>query len=777
MARTRSWEADLRWSHWLGVAAWAAVAALVHRQIVRQAPDADPYLVPTAMLLAGWGLLAIWRLDPAFGLRQTMWLAVAAVVFFLGLKAPQNLDLLRRYKYVFLSSGLLLTALTLVFGSNPGGIGPRLWLGCCGIYLQPSEPLKLLLVAYLAAYFAERIPIRSRLVPLLFPTLVIAGLALSILLIQRDLGTASIFIFLYSATVYLASGKRRLLLGSLGILLLAALTGYFFVDIIRIRLSGWLDPWSDPSGRSYQIIQSILAVANGGMIGRGIGMGAPGLVPVAHSDFIYTSISEEFGILGTSGLLILLGILVTRGFFIAIRAGSNFRRLLAAGIAAYFGAQSILIIGGNLRLLPLTGVTLPFVSYGGSSLLTSFLALLTLMQISNELEEEPAALPRPQPYLHMSALIWLGLLGCALSNGWWAIWRTEDLLNRTDNPRRTIADRFVRRGALFDRQNRAITVTTGEPGEFTRTYIFPSLAPISGYTDPIYGQAGLEESLDPYLRGTRGNPALLIWWEHLLYGQPPGGLDVRLSIDLDIQQVADDALSDHTGAIILINAATGEILAMASHPTYDPNRLAEIGPSLNSDPNAPLLNRATQGIYPTNNTLAPFQFAALGSSTATTEELTNLYSRLGFYSAPALSLPVSPAASANNLQPGLNAVQMVIAAAALSHQGICPVPQLAMAVNSPQQGWIILPPGSDPTQCLPAEGAQRTAETYERDDRPFWEHIGLSKAGQKPITWYLSGTSTNWQGTPLALVIVLEENNTLAVRLIADRILDRATQP
>jgi cell division protein FtsW (lipid II flippase) len=264
--------------------------------------------------------------------------------------------------------------------------------------------------------------------------LFLTGLALAILLTQRDLGTASIFIFLYAAMVYLASGKRRLLLGSLGLLVLAALVGYFFVDIIRYRLAAWIDPWTDPSGRSYQVIQSILAVANGGLYGRGPGLGSPSLVPVAHSDFIFTSIAEENGLLGSFALLVLQALVVARGFLITIRAASNFRRLLAAGITTYFGAQSVLIMGGNLRLLPLTGVTLPFVSYGGSSLLTSFIGLLILIQISNEVDEEPAELHFPQPYLNMASLIGVGLLACSLANGWWAAIRADDLLIRTDNP-------------------------------------------------------------------------------------------------------------------------------------------------------------------------------------------------------------------------------------------------------------------------------------------------------------------------------------------------------
>jgi cell division protein FtsW (lipid II flippase) len=772
VVRFRSWEVELRWSHWLGLLIWIVAAFLAHRQFTRYTPDADPYLLPIAFLLTGWGLLAIWRLEVGFGVRQAAWLTVSVGAFLIGLRSAQNLDILRRYKYIFLTSGLLLTALTLVFGSNPGGSGPRLWLGCCGIYLQPSEPLKLLLIVYLSAYFAGRIPIRTRLMPLLFPTLFLTGLALTILLIQRDLGTASIFIFLYASVVYLASGKLRLLLISLAILAFAALTGYFLVNIIRIRIDAWLDPWADPSGRSYQIIQSILAVANGGLDGRGLGMGAPGLVPVAHSDFIFTSIGEEFGLLGTIGLFTLLAILVTRGFIIAIRAGSNFRRLLAAGITTYFGAQSILIIGGNLRLLPLTGVTLPFVSYGGSSLLTSFLALLILTQISNELEEEPAALLQPAPYLHIAGLLCLGIAACAIANGWWATWRADDLLIRTDNPRRAITDRYVQRGNILDRQNQALTATEGEIGGFSRRYLVPELSPVVGYTHPVYGQAGLEQTLDPYLRGLQGLPTLEIWWQHLLYGQPPRGLNVRLSLDLGIQRVADRLLGDKTGAVVLINAQTGEILAMASHPTYDANQLDKIGADLSNAPGAPLLNRATQGLYPSANIVTPLLMAKYGRSSVSDQERISLYRDLGFYHTPELRLPVSAASAAGATDVRLSPVQMAVAAAALSNGGICPTPQMVMAVDTPLQGWIVLPPDGLAAPCLPQANLQ---ELLKGDSGPFWTYTGDSREkSAKSVTWLIGGTRPGWQGTPLGLVIILEENNPSLANAIGTGVLNEA---
>jgi cell division protein FtsW (lipid II flippase) len=557
---------------------------LAHRAILKYLPEHDPYIFPAAALLNGWGMLTVWRLDQEFGIRQIVWIGVSTLVLILALRFKQNISFLRRYKYVILSGGLFITALTLLFGTNPLGFGPRLWLGCCGVYFQPSEPLKILLVIYLAAYLADRASIQLFSFPLLAPTLTVTGLALLLLLVQRDLGTASIFISIFTIIIFIATGKRRVLLSAAIFLPLTLLFGYFFIDIIHVRVIGWLNPWDDPTGNSYQIIQSLLAVANGGTIGRGLGIGSPLLVPVAISDFIYTAIAEETGLIGSLGLIAAIWLILARGLIVALHATDKFRRYLAAGVVTYLGIQSLLIIGGNIRLLPLTGVTLPFVSYGGSSMLTSYIALFLLLTISNTDEAEPAALKDPKPFSMLAGGLALGLAACALTTAWWVLVRGPDLLSRTDNPRRTIADRYVPRGELVDKNNQAINSTDGESGSFVRTYLYPDLAPIIGYTHPVFGQAGLEASLDNYLRGLQGNPSTLILWNQLIYGTPPSGLDVRLSIDLALQSSADQLLGGHRGAIILMNAETGEILVMASHPTYDPNRLTEEGEALSENP-------------------------------------------------------------------------------------------------------------------------------------------------------------------------------------------------
>ena len=775
-ARARSWVVDYHWSHWLGFAAWVIIFTVAHIISRRRLPDSDPYLLPIASLLTGWGILTIYRLVPSYGLRQTAWLLVSGLILLLGLYISPELHFLRRYKYIWLTGGLLLTALTLLFGTDPSGGYEHAWLGCCGFYLQPSEPLKLLLIIYLAAYLADRLPLSLRPIPLLAPTAVVMGIALILLFVQHDLGTASIFIMLYTIILYVASGKKRILLLSLIGLAIAGIAGYLLFDVIRLRVDAWLNPWLDPSGRSFQIVQSLMAVANGGTLGRGPGLGSPGLVPVAVSDFIFTAIAEETGLIGSLSVLALIGLFVARGIRTAMRAPDNFRRVLAAGLTAYIGTQSIVIIGGNIRLLPLTGVTLPFVSYGGSSLVTSFLAVIILLLISSQPDEEPAPLQQPGPYLLLASLIGLGLFALAGTNAWWAVWRGPDILERTDNARRSIADRYVKRGSLLDRNGNPINITQGESANYVRTYLYPDLAPITGYTHPVYGQSGLEASLDPYLRGLQGNPASSIWWDHLVYGQPPPGLDVRLSLDLELQSKADSLLGDQSGAIVLINATSGEILAMASHPTFDPNQLDSQATTLRQDPNSPLLDRAVQSLYPVGDTLLPFFEVAGLNPTPSLTAAEPWYEALGFRTTPELRLPVASAAAAKT-DLIVSPLQMVLAAATLSHAGILPAPRLAMAVNTPTEGWVVLPSLTQPIKVFPVSSITATVQGLMITGQPFWQWNGQAGKGNKTYTWSIAGTLPDWQGAPLSIAVLLEKTDLGLAAHISQAMLETAIKP
>jgi cell division protein FtsW (lipid II flippase) len=774
--RERSWDVSLVRAQWIALIVWGVFSFLAHASFKKYLPDADPYLFPVAALLSGWGILTIWRLQSGFGARQLTWFAVSMIVFLAGMRLT-SLKFLQRYKYLLLVGGLILTACTLIFGTNPGGSGPRLWLGCCDVYFQPSEPLKLLLIVYLAAYFSDKLPFRLRTMHFLYPTLILSGIVIMLLMAQRDLGTASIFLALYMILIYLATNNKNIPFISILMLIGMGFAGYYFVNVVHARIDSWLNPWADSGGKSYQIIQSLIAIANGGIEGRGYGVGNPGLVPVAISDFIYSAIAEETGLFGTLSLLALFGILITRGLRAALRAPDLFRRFLAAGISAYFGVQAILIIGGNLALLPLTGVTLPFVSYGGSSLLTSFIAVLLLLIISNHGDEEPAPIENPSPYIMLNTLLLAGLFVSALATGWWSVVRAPDLLARKDNLRLIIEEKYVPRGAILDRSNSPITVTTGETGTFVRKYIYPDLAPVTGYADLNYGQAGLEAILNGYLRGVEGNPSSTVWLNHLLYGTTPPGLDVRLSIDLNLQSFADKLMTGRRGAVVMLNAETGEILVMASHPTFDPNHLDENAANLLSDPQKPLINRATLGNYPTGSIMEPFAQALYGNTNINLDQRLDVYKAFGFNKSPELKMEVSPPSSNDMAQLHASPLQMALASASLSYKGVVPAPRIVMAVNTPRDGWVVLPAEGTPLEATQPSASNDAALSLIKDGNNYWSYIGEAQSDESSVTWLIGGTPPDWQATPLAIVVVLEENNREEAQRIGQSLLLHAMTP
>ena len=386
-------------THWLHLLVWGICAFLGHRWLSRRLPNRDPLIFPITMFMAGWGLLIIDRLAPTFADRQTLWLIIGTVILLAVASFPQTLRWLRRYRYVLLLLGLLLLVSTLIVGRNPSGaIGaPQLWLGIGSVFFQPSEPLKVILVAFLASYLAEQYPAlraeelsggkrRIPFSPRIFgPILLMWGISIFMLIWQRDLGTAILFFMIFLILLYVASGSNLIVVLGAALILLAGFTGYQLIGVVQLRIDAWLNPWPNADGDAYQIVQSLIAFASGGIFGQGIAQGVPEFIPVVHSDFIFAALAEEWGLLGIISLVIALAALVTRGLRAAItQQASPFRALLAVGLTMLIAIQSILIMGGVLKVLPLTGVTLPFMSYGGSSLVISFLMVGLLLRLSSQ---------------------------------------------------------------------------------------------------------------------------------------------------------------------------------------------------------------------------------------------------------------------------------------------------------------------------------------------------------------------------------------------------------
>ncbi len=375
----------------------------------------DEVLLPVVGLLGGISLLLMQRLpqdlqtmelgDTTLGLGdvQLVWLVLAiGIATTLGIVVRSD-SWLRRYKYTWAAAGIALLLLTFVFGSDVAGQRLTLRIGPFGG--QPSELLKVILVVFLAGYLSENRPLLieqdTRLGPLrlpplpyLAPMVAMWAIALGIVVVQRDLGAALLFFAVFLALVYAATGRLSLVvIGSILFFVGSALMANLF-DHVRARVDIWLDPFADPLGTGYQVVQSLHAFARGGLLGTGLGEGLPMVggrlpIPEVHTDFPLAALGEELGLVGVIAILGLFFVLIERGLRIGASAADDFRAILATGLALVVGVQAFIIAAGNLKVLPLTGVTLPFISYGGSSLLVNAIVVGLLLALSDKGVEPP----------------------------------------------------------------------------------------------------------------------------------------------------------------------------------------------------------------------------------------------------------------------------------------------------------------------------------------------------------------------------------------------------
>ncbi|MBE2271971.1 MAG: FtsW/RodA/SpoVE family cell cycle protein [Anaerolinea sp.] len=378
---------------WVRLLAWTLCAVIGNEVIRRRLPNRDPFLFPLALFMSGWGLILIERLAPPFAERQTVWLIVSTIALIVVVYLPRVLFWMRAYRYTLLVFGLLLLVATILLGTNPSGMvgAPELWLGFGTFFFQPSEALKVILVAFLASYLAEQYPAlrafgieQRRLSPRIFgPILLMWGLSVIILIWQRDLGTAILFFMVFLTLLYVASGYTPLLIGGALLVLIAGFFAYQYIPLVQLRIDIWLNPWVDADGRAYQIVQSLFAFGAGGIFGQGVGQGSPTFIPVVHSDFVFAALAEEWGFLGVIVCIACVMMFVLRGLRIAVMESTRpFNALLAVGLSILLAVQSLMIMGGVLKLIPLTGVTLPYFSYGGSSLLINFVMVGLLLRLS-----------------------------------------------------------------------------------------------------------------------------------------------------------------------------------------------------------------------------------------------------------------------------------------------------------------------------------------------------------------------------------------------------------
>jgi cell division protein FtsW (lipid II flippase) len=360
----------------------------------------DQVLFPVVAILAVVGYVTLLRLSPdltetgrgsgELDARQFLYISGGTVIMIVVGRCFRHWHLLRRYQYTLLVICIGLLLATFVFGTTINGA--RLWIAVGPIQIQPSEVIKIGLVLFLAAYLDERReligsnwrlgPFNLPPVPHLLPMALMWGTSLAVLVVENDLGTALLLFGIFLVMVYVGTGRSLYVLAAIVTFAIACWISLTLFDRVGIRVQNWLDPWRDPLDSGYQQIQSDFAIANGGALGVGIGNGKPWLIPAVETDFIFSSLAEETGLIGTLAVLTLYAVLVFRGFMIGIRQASGYLRMVAIGLSATLGIQTAVILGGVLRLIPLTGITLPFVSYGGSSMLTNFLMIGLLANIS-----------------------------------------------------------------------------------------------------------------------------------------------------------------------------------------------------------------------------------------------------------------------------------------------------------------------------------------------------------------------------------------------------------
>jgi cell division protein FtsW (lipid II flippase) len=357
-------------------------------------PRADPFLLPIAATLAAVGQLMTSRLEPGLGPRQGIWVLVGLGAMTLVGLLP-SIGWLRRYRYTWATLAILLQILTLLLGKDPNGSGAALWFVVGPVSIQPMEIVKLLLVVFLAAYldeYRELLAMAGRRfgrvqmppMPYLAPILVMIGAALLLFWLQRDLGPALLFSTVLLTMLYVASGRASYVVVGLVLLVLGGALASRMFEHVHTRVLIWLNPWSTRDTLGYQLVQALYAFASGGVFGTGLDMGSPRYIPAVHTDFVIAAIGEELGLVGTLAVVSLFVLLLQRGFVTALSSHSGFSMLLAAGLASVLALQALIILAGTLELIPLTGITLPFVSYGGSSVVANFLIVGLLLRISHE---------------------------------------------------------------------------------------------------------------------------------------------------------------------------------------------------------------------------------------------------------------------------------------------------------------------------------------------------------------------------------------------------------
>lgn len=611
-----------------------AAFVVAHLAVRKLAPGADPAILPITFALSGIGIAFVTRLRPELAVGQLMWLFVGVAFLVLVLLFVRNLDRLARYKYTLMLVGFILLLSPLIPFIGQEIYGSRIWLSIGPFSFQPGELAKIAIVLFLAGYLAANREMLSvftwRVGPFnlpdirtLLPLLLMWLISIGIVAFEKDLGSALVFFFVFLVMLYVASGKKTYVIAGVLMMAIGAVGLYFVFDHIQVRVATWLDPFADAQNTGYQLVQTIYSLADGGLFGVGIGRGLADQIPVVESDFIFAAIGEETGLLGAAGLLLLYLCLAIRGMATAARAKSDVSSFAAVGLTAIIILQAFIIVGGVTRLIPLTGLTLPFVSQGGSSLLASFISVALLLRAGDEatgVGEEMRSATSMLPTASVLGRVALGKRLTRTMVGFSVLFallvanltlimvvQADYYQNMAGNNHTLMQESDTERGSIstYDGVVLAESQQT-EDGSYERVYPAGDLAShVVGYYSTQYGTSGIEASENETLKGQQNYAS----WTDVINaaaGINTPGNDVRLTINSTIQQAAQDALEGETGAAVVMDPSTGAVLAMASSPTYSAGDvealLEQAAASDGSDDAGQLVNRATQGLYAPGST-------------------------------------------------------------------------------------------------------------------------------------------------------------------------------
>ncbi|MBV1818274.1 FtsW/RodA/SpoVE family cell cycle protein [Anaerosalibacter bizertensis] len=353
--------------------------------ILLKISSGDHYIFLIVTMLLKLGIIMIYRLNSKLGARQVVWVSGGILTFFISYIIVKKIKKWDRLTLFYGVGSIVLFLITLVFGKTIGGA--RNWIKFGNFGFQPSEIIKIAFIFFIASFYTNEEKFNKN-GKSGYRLLIAVYIFIGFLFLQKDLGGALLFYLIFLVIQYVYEKDRKLILYNILLASIGAIVSYFIFDHVKIRVETWIDPWRYVDNKGYQITQSLFAIANGGFFGTGIGLGHPDFIPEVHTDFIFPAICEEMGIFTGIAIMMLFLILVYRGFKIALSQSDKFFRIVAFGISAMFGFQTFIIFGGVIKMIPLTGITVPFISYGGSSIISSFIALGILQVASEELPME-----------------------------------------------------------------------------------------------------------------------------------------------------------------------------------------------------------------------------------------------------------------------------------------------------------------------------------------------------------------------------------------------------